>query len=77
LINHFGFLQQAFDTLHQGEDAPRSMTPQPTAAGMSAIAFAPQLRSGGVSSVYSLVVVGLLLGLVLLPLIALGCGPPT
>ncbi len=53
------------------------MTPQPTAAGMSAIAFAPQLRSGGVSSVYSLVVVGLLLGLVLLPLIALGCGPPT
>ncbi|HVP60437.1 MAG TPA: hypothetical protein VMT11_07755 [Myxococcaceae bacterium] len=43
------------------------MTLQPSAASVSAIALAPRLP----------VVVGLLLGLVLLPLISLGCGPPT
>jgi hypothetical protein len=52
------------------------MTSQPTAAGLSAIALAPPLPSAAPSSVLSLVVVGLL-GLVLLPLIPLGCGPPT
>ena len=52
------------------------MTLQPTPAGLSAIALAPRLPSAA-SSVLSLVVVGLLLGLVLLPLILLGCGPPT
>jgi hypothetical protein len=51
------------------------MTSQPTAAGMSAIALAPRLASAASSSVLSLVVVGLLL--VLVPLISLGCGPPT
>jgi hypothetical protein len=51
------------------------MTSQPTAGSVSAIA--PRLPSAAGSSVFSLVVVGLLLGLVLLPLISLGCGPPT
>jgi hypothetical protein len=54
------------------------MTSKADAAGASAIAIAPRLspasRSSGVSS---FVVVGLLLGLVLLPLIGAGCGPPT
>ncbi|HUM10122.1 MAG TPA: hypothetical protein VLT82_04135 [Myxococcaceae bacterium] len=53
------------------------MTSQPTAASTSAIALARRLPSVAGSSVLSLVVVGLLLGLVLLPLISLGCGPPT
>jgi hypothetical protein len=52
------------------------MISQPTAASSSAIALAPRLPSATPSSVFSLVVVGLL-GLVLLPLISLGCGPPT
>jgi hypothetical protein len=52
------------------------MSSQPTAASSSAIALAPRLPSAAPSSVLSLVVVGLL-GLVLLPLISLGCGPPT
>jgi len=62
----------------KGVDAPRPMTPRPTAAGASAIALAPRPFAPE-SSVLSglVVVVGLLLGLVLLPLIALGCGPPT
>ena len=54
------------------------MTSKPTAAGVSAIALAPRLsasRSSVLSSVVA--VVGLLLGLVLLPLISAGCGPPT
>jgi len=63
--------------MHWCVDASRSMNPQPTAASASAIAFAPRLPSAVGSSVLSLVVVGLLLGLVLLPLISLGCGPPT
>jgi hypothetical protein len=53
------------------------MNSQPTAAGMSATALAPRLPFAASSSVLSLVVVGLLLGLILLPLILLGCGPPT
>lgn len=62
--------------MHPGVDAFALMTSQPTAAGTSAIALAPRLPSAARSSVLSLVVVGLL-GLVLLPLISLGCGPPT
>ncbi len=55
-----------------------SMTSKPTAAGVSASALAPRLPASRSSLVSSLVVVvGLLLGLVLLPLISGGCGPPT
>jgi hypothetical protein len=53
------------------------MTSQPTAASAPAIALARRVPSAARSSVFSLVVVGLVLGLVLLPLIAAGCGPPT
>jgi hypothetical protein len=54
------------------------MTSTPMAARVSAIALAPRLSSDSRSSVVSsFVVVGLLLGLVLLPLITAGCGPPT
>ncbi|GEM_PF-1966233 len=54
------------------------MTPMGTAADVSATTLAPRLSSSSRSFlVSSLVVVGLLLGLVLLPLIAAGCGPPT
>ena len=53
------------------------MTPMGTAADVSATTFAPRLSSSSRSFLASLVVVGLLLGLVLLPLIAAGCGPPT
>ncbi len=54
------------------------MTSKPTAAGVSAIALAPRLSASWSSLLSSLVVVvGLLLGLVLLPLISGGCGPPT
>ena len=55
-----------------------SMTSTPMAASVSAIALAPRLASSARSFVLSsVVVVGLLLGLVLLPLITGGCGPPT
>jgi len=54
------------------------MTPKATAASASAIALAPRLSSALRSVLFSSsVVVGLLLGLVLLPLISAGCGPPT
>ena len=54
------------------------MTSQPTAASARAIALAQRLPFAARSSVaVSPVVVGLLLGLVLLPLISAGCGPPT
>jgi hypothetical protein len=53
------------------------MTPMGTAADVSATTLAPRLSSSSRSFlVSSLVVVGLL-SLVLLPLIAAGCGPPT
>jgi hypothetical protein len=53
------------------------MTSMATAAGLSATALASRLSPASRSLVVSsFVVVGLLLGLVLLPLIA-GCGPPT
>lgn len=61
-------------------EASHPMASKPTAAGVSAIAIAtakrlsPASRSSVLSS---FVVVGLLLALVLLPLIAAGCGPPT
>ena len=53
------------------------MAPQQTAASARARELAQRLPSAARSSVSSLVVVGLLLGLVLLPLITAGCGPPT
>jgi hypothetical protein len=52
------------------------MTSMATAAGLSATALASRLAPASRSFVFSSFVVGLLLGLVLLPLIA-GCGPPT
>ena len=59
-------------------EASQPMASKPTAAGVSAIAIAPRLSPASRSSVHSsLVVVGLLLALVLLPLITAGCGPPT
>jgi hypothetical protein len=55
-----------------------SMTSTPTASSVSAMALAPRLPSAARSFLLSsVVVVGLLLGLVLLPLITAGCGPPT
>jgi hypothetical protein len=54
------------------------MTPKATATDASAIALARRVASASQSLVStSVVVVGLLLGLVLLPLITAGCGPPT
>jgi hypothetical protein len=54
------------------------MASKPTAAAASAIAITPRLSPASQPSVLSsLVVVGLLLALVLLPLISAGCGPPT
>ena len=53
------------------------MTSMVTTAGVSAHTLAPRLSSAARSFVVSSFVVGLLLGLVLLPLIAAGCGPPT
>ena len=64
--------------MRQDGDAAQPMTSQPTAASARAIALAQRLPFAARSSVFlSLVVVGLLLGLVLLPLISAGCGPPT
>jgi len=54
------------------------MTLELTAASARATDLAPRLSSAPRSSLSSSVaVVGLLLGLVLLPLISAGCGPPT
>ena len=54
------------------------MTSELTAASARATDLAPRLPSAPRSSVLSSVaVVGLLLGLVLLPLISAGCGLPT
>ena len=54
------------------------MTSELTAASARAIDLAPRLPSAPRASLVSTVaVVGLLLGLVLLPLISAGCGPPT
>ncbi len=59
-------------------EASHRMASKPTAAGVSAIVIAPRLSPASRSSVVSSVlVVGLLLTLVLLPLISAGCGPPT
>jgi hypothetical protein len=54
------------------------MNPKATATGASANLLARRVASASRSLVStSVVVVGLLLGLVLLPLITAGCGPPT
>ena len=67
-----------FDTLRHAVDAPRPMNTKATAAGASANLLARRVASASRSLVStSVVVVGLLLGLVLLPLITAGCGPPT
>ncbi len=67
-----------FDTLRHAVDASRPMNPKATATGASAIPLAQRVASASRSIVStSVVVVGLLLGLVLLPLITAGCGPPT
>ena len=76
--NDLRFLRIRFDTTRHAADASRPMTPKATATGASAIALAPRVSSASRSILSSsVVVVGLLLGLVLLPLISAGCGPPT
>ncbi|MGZ3481348.1 MAG: hypothetical protein ACXU81_13420 [Myxococcaceae bacterium] len=53
------------------------MNTKATATGASANVLAQRVASASRSLVSTSVVVGLLLGLVLLPLITAGCGPPT
>jgi hypothetical protein len=53
------------------------MNTKATATGASANLLARRVASASRSLISTSVVVGLLLGLVLLPLITAGCGPPT